>query len=111
MILEVSYEGNGVFKVWPPPRTQQEAQEISGYIKAHDPHNKSDRDSLPLIAEVEESLDELREAAGNHESRADELEERINEVLPDLKDLQHEDDMEILKSELAERTSCLEAIL
>lgn len=110
MIIEATYEGDGVFKVWPPP-SALEAREILLYIKAQDPGNKQERDRLPLLDDIESEMEELQEEAGNHEARADELQERIEEVVPDLKALLKEDDMEDLKRELGEKVSYLESIL
>lgn len=110
MILDVRHEGGGVFRVYPIP-SELEAKEIIAYIKAQDPHNQSDRDSLSMISDFEETADELREEVGDREARVDEMEERINKVLCDLKELRHEDDMDVLKEDLSKATSYLESIL
>ena len=50
MILEVNYEGGGVFKVWPPP-SEVEARNIVTAIKILDPGNRNNADAQGLVCE------------------------------------------------------------
>jgi hypothetical protein len=77
MIIEVTHEGNGVFKVWPPP-SDLEVNMIRDHILAIDHTNKAARENVSLFDGDE--VEEAREAANDAEAKANDLEEALEEI-------------------------------
>ncbi len=77
MIIEVTHEGNGVFKVWPEPNSLDVAK-IKDHIMAFDPSNKAAREKMDLFDGRD--FEEATQAANDAESKAEELTGAIEEI-------------------------------
>ena len=113
MILDVTHEGDGVFKVWPPPQGK-EIEEVIAYIKAQDPHNKHERDSILLFEELQEELEEEQERSGGLEFEHQQLEEKVESVVFDLRQLldwKDSADFEEMKEKIKKAIEDLESAL
>lgn len=77
MIIEVTHEGDGVFKIWPAPNGA-DIPSLRDYLMAYDPSNKEARGRVGLFDE--EEVEEAREAANDAEAKASSLEEVLEEV-------------------------------
>ncbi len=77
MIIEVTHEGRGIFKVWPEPNGM-EVEKLRDHILAFDPSNKEAREKVGLFDG--EAFEEATEAANDAEGKAKELKEAIEEI-------------------------------
>jgi ferric-dicitrate binding protein FerR (iron transport regulator) len=77
MIIEVTHEGGGIFKVWPEPNGM-DVEKLRDHILAFDPSNKEAREKVGLFDGGD--FEEATEAANNAEATAKQHEEALEEI-------------------------------